>query len=123
MNLRSGMRLGPYEILAPLGAGGMGEVYRVRDTPLDLRESVDVPAGRNGATTSEYPVKISCATIQRRSFKNHVGGSCTCAAVAVRRLNDHQAMWRKRLISAMSRTPDANGSVTAASRSRGGGWR
>ncbi|HEV2021131.1 MAG TPA: hypothetical protein VGQ94_01240 [Terriglobales bacterium] len=35
MALTSGTKLGPYEILSPAEAGGMGEVYRARDTRLD----------------------------------------------------------------------------------------
>ncbi|HLN59823.1 MAG TPA: serine/threonine-protein kinase, partial [Thermoanaerobaculia bacterium] len=35
MTLAAGARLGPYEVVSPLGAGGMGEVYRASDTKLD----------------------------------------------------------------------------------------
>ncbi len=40
--LAEGTRLGPYEILAPLGAGGMGEVYRALDTRLDRQVAIKV---------------------------------------------------------------------------------
>src|SRR5689334_19728333 len=42
MALDSGTRLGPYEIVAPIGAGGMGEVYRARDTRLERTVAVKI---------------------------------------------------------------------------------
>ena len=44
MSLTSGTKLGPYEINSPLGAGGMGEVYRARDTRLDRSVAIKVLA-------------------------------------------------------------------------------
>ena len=49
MPLDTGHRLGPYEILAPIGAGGMGEVYRARDARLERDVAIKVvpPAGQH----------------------------------------------------------------------------
>ena len=42
MSLTAGYKLGPYEIVAPLGAGGMGEVFRARDTRLDRTVAIKI---------------------------------------------------------------------------------
>jgi serine/threonine protein kinase len=42
MSLAVGVRLGPYELLGPLGAGGMGEVYKAKDTRLGREVAIKV---------------------------------------------------------------------------------
>src|ERR1700721_3127520 len=52
MPLSTGERLGPYEILAPIGARGMGEVYRARDTKLGRQVAIKVLPGLLAADAS-----------------------------------------------------------------------
>jgi serine/threonine protein kinase len=58
MPLASGTRLGPYEITGPLGAGGMGEVYRARDTRLERTVAIKI-----------LPAHLSSDTLRRQRFE------------------------------------------------------
>ncbi len=71
MSLASGTKLGPYEILAPLGAGGMGEVYRARDTRLGRDVAVKVlPAGSVGDAQAEARFDREARAIAALSHPN-----------------------------------------------------
>ncbi len=53
MSLSAGTRLGPYEVVAPLGAGGMGEVYRAKDSRLEREVAIKVlPAATSADQTA-----------------------------------------------------------------------
>ena len=58
MTLQTGTRLGPYEILSPLGAGGMGEVYKAKDTRLERTVAVKV-----------LPARLSASPESRQRFE------------------------------------------------------
>src|SRR5262252_8047758 len=58
MPLASGTRLGPYEILAPAGAGGMGEVYRARDTRLERTVAIKI-----------LPAQFSSDPVRKQRFE------------------------------------------------------
>src|SRR2546421_11207181 len=58
MALTSGTKLGPYEIQSPLGAGGMGEVYRAKDTRLDRTVAIKI-----------LPAQFSADPVRKQRFE------------------------------------------------------
>jgi eukaryotic-like serine/threonine-protein kinase len=68
MSIAAGARLGPYEILAPLGAGGMGDVYRAKDTRLERTVAVKVlPAHLASSAESRQRFEREAKTISQLS--------------------------------------------------------
>src|SRR5262245_44420740 len=71
MPLAEGARLGPYEILSPLGAGGMGEVYRARDTRLRREVAIKIlPPGLTGSDQARQRFEREARTISQLSHPN-----------------------------------------------------
>ena len=71
MSLTSGTKLGPYEIQAPLGAGGMGEVYRAHDTRLDRDVAIKVlPARLSSDTSLKQRLEREAKAISKLSHPN-----------------------------------------------------
>jgi serine/threonine protein kinase len=59
-----GTRLGPYEITAPIGSGGMGEVYRARDTKLGRDVAIKILPPAFASDANRMPVssaKLGCS--------------------------------------------------------------
>src|SRR5512132_349412 len=68
MTLAAGTRLGPYELGAPIGAGGMGEVYRAKDTRLDRTVAVKVlPEHLSASAESRQRFEREAKTISQLS--------------------------------------------------------
>ena len=71
MSLVSGTKLGPYEVIAPLGAGGMGEVYRARDTRLDRDVAIKVlPANLSSDANLRQRLQREAKSISKLSHPN-----------------------------------------------------
>ena len=82
MSLAPGDRFGPYQVLAAIGAGGMGEVYRARDTRLNRDVAIKIlpdALAHNPTASNDLAAKRNCSPrsiirTSRRStaWKNHM---------------------------------------------------
>ena len=111
VSVTPGTRLGPYEILAPLGAGGMGEVYRARDTRLGRDVAVKVlpaqlAADADALARFEREAKAVAALSHPNILAIYDFGTADGIAYVVTELLEGETL-RERLQA--GRAPDAQG--------------
>ena len=100
MRLAPGARLGPYEIVAPIGAGGMGEVYRARDTRLGREVAIKLVAehlvtSRQALARFEREARAVAALSHPNIVALHDVGRERSFAFAVMELLDGEALDRR----------------------------
>jgi len=87
MPLAPGRQLGPYEITAPLGAGGMGEVYRARDTRLERDVAIKVlPTNLSSDPTLRQRLEREAKAVSKLNHPHictlHASRSCSVRTVS-----------------------------------------
>jgi hypothetical protein len=112
MALPSGTKLGPYEVLGPLGAGGMGEVYRARDTRLERDVAIKVLPGH----LSTHPDLRARFEREAKHRRGQLGGAAPESACSDRQCAARPALAKP--LCASRATPAAGW----ASALRTGGW-
>ena len=100
MTLVAGARLGPYEILAPLGAGGMDEVYRASDTRLEREVAIQVlpehlANNPEALARFEREAKAVAALSHPNILAIHDFGSEQGVAYAVTELLEGETLWSR----------------------------
>src|SRR6266496_5633403 len=95
-----GTRLGPYEILAPLAAGGMGEVYRARDTRLGREVAVKILSERLAGNSQalarfEREARVVASLSHPNILALHDSGRENTIVFAVMELLDGEALDRR----------------------------
>ena len=99
--MKPGDRLGPYEVLAKLGEGGMGEVYKARDTRLDRTVAIKI-----------LPAELSADPERRARFERE--------ARAIAALNHPHICTLHDIGDARRRRPTSSWNICRARRSRSG---
>lgn len=80
MALSAGVKLGPYEILSPLGTGGMGEVWKARDTRLERSVAIKV-LPEHIAQRAESRTRFEREARAVASLNHPIFACCTISAV------------------------------------------